>query len=162
MFFVVHHATRAVHIAGITTNPDGAFMAQVARNLSALDDGFLKDMRHLIIDRDTKFTVQFRSILNAAGVNVVITCFQAPNMNAIAERWVLSVKSECINNLILFGEHSLRRALREYGAHFHGERPHQGIGNELVHPESGERSASGPVVETERLGGLLRSYSRAA
>jgi transposase InsO family protein len=118
--FVVHHATRAVHVAGITTNPDAAFMAQVARNLTDLDDGFLRKMRYLILDLDSKFTEQFKSILKRAGVEVVNTAYQAPNMNAIAERWVSSVKSECLGRLILFGEGSLRRALREYGAHLHG------------------------------------------
>ena len=125
VLFVIHHATRAVHIAGITTNPDSAFMAQVARNLTDPVDGFLRDKRHLILDLDTKFTVQFRRILHNAGVTVVRTAYQAPNMNAFAERWVLSAKSECLDKTILFGEQSLRRALREYGAHFHHERPHQ-------------------------------------
>jgi transposase InsO family protein len=75
-------------------------------------------------------------------------------MNAIAERWVSSVKSECLGRIILFGEESLRRALREYGAHFHGERPHQGLGNELISPRADEGSGAGEVVETERLGGV--------
>ena len=162
VLFVVHHATRVVHIAGITTNPDSAFMAQVARNLTTLDDGFLNGMRYLILDRDSKFTGQFKAILEDAGVKIVPICYQAPNMNAIAERWVLSVKTECIDRMILFGEESLRRCLREYGAHFHGERPHQSLGNDLI--ERGQRgdSPTGEVVETERLGGLLRSYQRAA
>jgi len=162
VLFVVRHSTRAVHIAGITTNPDSAFMSQVARNLTALDDSFLHGMRFLILDLDCKFTAQFKRILNDAGVKVVHTAYQAPNMNAIAERWVLSVKSECINRMILFGEDSLRRALREYGAHFHQERPHQGLGNELIVSETSDNSPTGTIVETERLGGLLRSYRRAA
>ena len=82
--------------------------------------------------------------------------------NAIAVRWVLSVKSECLNKLILFGEESLRRCLGEYGAHFHQERPHQGLGNELISPEPRDNSLTGEIAETERLGGLLRSYLRTA
>ena len=160
VLFVIHHATRAVHIAGITTNPDSAFMAQVARNLTDPVDGFLRDKRHLILDLDTKFTVQFRHILHNAGVTVIRTAYQAPNMNAFAERWVLSVKSECLDRMILFGEQSLRRGLREYGAHFHHERPHQGLGNELIVPARTTASPIGRVTETERLGGLLRSYHR--
>ena len=162
VLFVVHHTTRAVHIAGITPNPDSEFMAQVARNLTALDDGFLNGMRYLVLDRDTKFTDQFKSILEHAGVNIVPICYQVPNMNAIAERWVRSVKSECVNRMIFFGEDSLRRALRDYGAHFNAERPHQGIGNELVTPRQTADMGNGEIVETERLGGLLRSYHRAA
>ncbi len=82
-------------------------------------------------------------------------------MNALAERWVLSVKTECLDKMILFGEASLRRALREYGIHFHAERAHQGLGNQLIRG-SGDVTAHGDIVETERLGGLLRSYTRAA
>lgn len=82
--------------------------------------------------------------------------------DAIAERWVLSVKSECLDKMILFGEKTLRRALREYGVHFHGERPHQGRDNELIQPAQIRTSAGAEIVETERLGGLLRSYQRAA
>ncbi len=162
VLFVVHHATRAVQIAGITTNPDSAFMAQVARNLTDQVDGFLRNKSYLILDRDSKFTTQFRHTLEDSGVKVVQIAFQAPNMNAIAERWVLSVKFECLDRMILFGEESLRRALREYGVHFHGERPHQGLGNELIAPEPSSDSSTGEVVESERLGGLLRSYQRAA
>ena len=95
-------------------------------------------------------------------MEIINTAYQAPNMNAIAERWVLSAKTECLSRMILFGEASLRRALREYGAHFHQERPHQGLGNELIAPETTATKAGGEVVEVERLGGLLPSYQRAA
>lgn len=162
VLFVIRHATRAVHIAGITTHPDAAFMAQVARNLTAHGDGFLHGMRYLILDNDSKFTAQFQRILKDAGVDIVHTEFQAPNMNAHAERWVSSVKSECLDRMILFGERSLQRALREYVAHFHLERPHQGLGNELVVPLDGAGSPTGNLVVNQRLGGLLRSYRRAA
>ncbi len=83
-------------------------------------------------------------------------------MNAIAERWVLSVKRECLDRMILFGERHLRRVLGDYVAHFHTERPHQGLGNELVVPGARTGCGKGEVVETERLGGLLRSHHRAA
>ncbi len=162
ILFVIQHATRAVQIAGITSNPDGEFMAQVARNLTSHDNGFLSGMRYLILDNDTKFTAQFQRILQDAGVAVVHTAFQAPNMNAYAERWVSSVKSECLDRMIPFGERPLRRALREYVAHFHLERPHQGLGNELVVPLDGADSPTGNLVVNERLGGLLQSYRRVA
>ena len=162
VLFVIHHATRAVNIAGVTPNPDGAFMTQVARNLTDHVDGFLRDKRYLILDADSKFTAEFRRILEDAGVVVVRTAFQAPNMNAFAERWVLSVKAECLSKMILFGAESLRRALREYCAHHHTERPHQGLGNEIIEPDQPAVSPTGRVIETERLGGLLRSYRRSA
>ncbi len=162
ILFVIQHATRAVQIAGITSNPDGEFMAQVARNLTSPDDGFLNGMRYLILDNDTKFTAQFQRILQDAGVAVVHTAFQAPNMNAYAERWVSSVKSECLDRMIPFGETTLRRALREYVAHFHQERPHQGLGNDLIVPLDAADSPTGALCVDERLGGLLRSYRRVA
>ena len=163
VLFVIDHATRAVHIAGVTPKPDAAFMAQVARNLIDSVDGFLRKKRFLIADLDTKFTERFREVLAQGGVDVIRTAYQAPNMNAIAERWVRSVKSECLDRLILFGERMLRRALREYLEHYHRERPHQGLGNELiVADESPAATAVGEVVETERLGGLLRNYRRVA
>jgi transposase InsO family protein len=160
VLFVIHHATRAVHIAGITTNPDGDFMAQVARNLTAEDDGFLRGKLFLILDGDKKFTAQFREILQGAGVAVVQTAFQAPNMNAFAERWVKSVKTECLDKMILFGRGHLERALREYVVHYHSERPHQGLGNELI--DGVPSNGLGEVVARERLGGLLNSYHRTA
>ena len=163
VLFVIDHSTRAVHIAGVTTKPDAAFMAQVARNLIDSVDGFLRKKRFLIADLDTKFTERFREVLAHGGVEVVRTAYQAPNMNAIAERWVRSVKSECLNRMILFGEDMLRRALCEYLEHYHRERPDQGLGNKLiVADEMPSAPAAGEVVATERLGGLLRHYRRVA
>ena len=107
------------------------------------------------------FTAQFKTILKDAGVKSVQICYQSPNMNAIAERWVLSVKSECTNRMIFFGVGSLWRALDSYSAHFHLDRPHQGLGNELITPAP-SCHADGEIIESERLGGLLRSYRRAA
>ncbi len=124
------------------------------------DDGFLHSKRYLIVDGDKKFTDQFKRILEDAGVEVVRIAFQAPNMNAFAERWVKSVKTECVGRLILFGQDHLERVLREYAAHYHAERPHQGLGNELIEGEPAP--GDGDVIVNQRLGGLLRSYSRAA
>ena len=160
VLFLIKHATRAIHIAGITTNPNSAFMAQVAKNLTMLGDGFLNGMDYLILDRDTKFTAEFKRILEDVGVQIVPISYQAPNMNAFSERWVRSIKDECLGRMILFGERHLRLAINEYIAHYHGERAHQGLGNELIEP--GPDSRTGDVVESERLGGLLRSYRREA
>ncbi|MCC7063123.1 MAG: DDE-type integrase/transposase/recombinase [Planctomycetes bacterium] len=94
VLFVIHHASRLVEIAGVTTSADAAFMAQVARNLTDPGGGSLRDKRFLILDRDTKFTAQFRRILEEAGVTVVNTAVQAPNMNSICERFAQSIKRE--------------------------------------------------------------------
>ena len=160
VFFVIDHLTRAVQIAGVTTTPDAEFMAQIARNLTDPFDGFLRAKRHLILDRDTKFTGQFQAILERAGVDVVRAAYQAPDMNAFAERWVQSVKRECLDRLVLFGEDHLRRVLAQYVAHYNTERPHQGIGNEPIGGST--KPTSGEVVVSERLGGLLKHYRRTA
>jgi len=162
VFFVIHHETRMVEIAGITPNPDGNFMAQVARNLTNHVDGFLRDKKYLILDNDALFTKQFVCILKDAGTKVVHTAIQVPNMNAVAERFVGSVKRECLSKMILFGDRHLQRALSNYTAHYHQERPHQGLGNNLIRPQPGEPPTEGEIVVDERLGGLLRSYRRAA
>jgi transposase InsO family protein len=162
VLFVIDIGTRAVEILGVTTNPDGAFMAQIARNLTDHVDGFLLGKRFLILDRDGKFTTHFRAILRDAGVEVVRTSYQAPNMNSFAERFVLSVKAECIDRMILFGGASLRRALREFCAHYHTERPHQGLGNNPITPDPRACSATSNVVAQKRLGALLRYYHRLA
>jgi putative transposase len=162
VFFVIHHATRMVEIAGVTPNPGGKFMAQVARNLTDHVDGFLRDKKFLILDNDALFAKGFCSTLEDAGVRIVRTAIQAPDMNAFAERWVQTVKRECLSKLILFGEEHLRRALSEFTAHYHEQRPHQSLDNNLIastihEPPNGEK-----VVVDERLGGLLRSYRRTA
>jgi len=135
-------------------------MAQIARNLTDPVDGFLREHRFVICDRDAKFATSFRSILDGTGITVVRTPRQAPNGNAYAERFVLSIKSECLNRLMLFGEASSRRALGEYLQHYQAERPHQGLGNDPL--EVGPRVRRGTVRFRERLGGLLRHYDRAA
>ncbi|MCP5043553.1 MAG: transposase, partial [bacterium] len=160
VLFVIHHSTRIIHFAGVTTNPDSAFMAQVARKLTDHIDGFLRRKRYLILDNDSLFSAQFKRILKDTGVKVVPSSFQAPDMNALAERFVLSVKSECLNRLILFGCAHLERRLRKCAAHYNLERPHQGIGNRLI--AGSKDSGNGEVIVSERLGGLLKHYHRAA
>tara|TARA_R110002073_G_scaffold101173_1_gene230011 strand:- start:202 stop:1269 length:1068 start_codon:yes stop_codon:yes gene_type:complete len=162
VFFVIHHATRMVEIAGVTPNPGGNFMTQVARNLTDHVDGFLRDKKFLILDNDSLFVKQFCGTLEDAGVKIVRTAYQAPDMNAFAERWVQTVKRECLSKLILFGEGHLRRALNEFVAHYHQQRPHQSLDNNLIAPTSDEPPDGDKVVVDERLGGLLRSYRRTA
>ncbi|MCB9898892.1 MAG: transposase [Planctomycetes bacterium] len=146
--------------SGITRHPGHVFMSQVARTLTDAFDGFLAKHRFLICDRDTKFTAQFRRILDDAGVRVIRTPKLAPNCNAFAERFVCSIKSECLNRMMLFGDAGLRRAVTEYLAHYNIERPHQGIGNAVI--EAPGEIGTGAVERTERLGGILKSYRRAA
>ena len=130
-------------------------MRQVARMLTAADEGILVGYRVLICDRDTKWSMPVRARLGEVGIRVVQTPYQGPNANAYAERFVRSIREECLDHLILFGERGLLRALDEFVAHYHGERNHQGLGNELITPAA--TGAGGTEVRCrDRLGGLLR------
>ena len=162
VLFIMHLSTRSVHIAGVTTAPNGAYMKQVARNLTDVSDGFLLNSRYLIMDRDTKYTEDFRDYLDREGVKPVRCPVRAPNCNAFAERFVRSIREECLDRMILFGEASLRRALREYVLHFHTERNHQGVDNQLLKPLATVSSTDEPIHCRERLGGMLNFYYREA
>ena len=127
------------------------------------DVGFLSPTRYLIHDRDSKFCASFQLTIEAVGIKTVKLPARSPNLNSFAERWVKSAKEECLSKLILFGERSLRLALKEYVTHHHHERNHQGKGNLLLFPASEQtRPVDGPMRCRERLGGLLRYYYRAA
>ncbi len=162
VLFFMHLDTRRIEIAGITRNPTGAWTKQVARNITFDDGGFLKDRNYLIIDRDSKFTAAFRSMVDESGTEVLPLPPRSPNLNAFAERFVLSAKVELLNRLVITSEAGLRHALREFLAHYHGERPRQGIGNVVPFPANDEGECTGKIVRDDRLGGLLKSYSRKA
>ncbi len=162
VLFFMHVDTRRVCIAGITPSPDEQWMKQVARNITMSGWGFLEGRRYIIIDRDAKFGASFRALLKSAGLKVIRLPPFSPNLNAFAERWVLSVKSELLSRLVLFGEDGLRRALAEYVEHYHQERNHQGRGNVIPFPRSNHASDLGKVKCEERLGGLLKFYTREA
>ena len=162
VFFVIELKTRAVEIAGITAEPCEAWMMQVARNLTDAGDGFLSGARYLIVDRDPLCTAAFRSLLAGSGVEALRLPAKSPNLNAFAERFVLSIKAECLWRMVPLGERHLRRAVREYMEHYHHERPHQGLDNELIAPLGADEIGTGPVRRRERLGGTLNHYYRAA
>jgi len=162
VLFIIHLSTRSVHITGVTTAPNSAFMKQVARNLTDASDGFLLNKAFLIMDRDTKYTEDFRGYLDREGVKPVRCPARAPNCNAFAERFVRSIKEECLDRMILFGEASLRRALKEYVAHYHIERNHQGVGNRLLEPLARVSLNDETIHCRERLGGMLNFYYREA
>jgi putative transposase len=162
VLFFIHLESRRVDIAGITVHPDGRWMKQIARNATMEGCGTLRDCRYLLHDRDTKFTQSFRAIIASGRVEPLLLPARSPNLNAYAERWVRSVKEECLSKVILFGEHSLRRALGEYVEHYHAERNHQGKGNVLLFARDTDIRREQPVRCRERLGGLLRYYHQEA
>ena len=162
VLFVMELSTRRVHIAGIIDQPYGQWMEQVARNLTDGFEGFLLGKRYLIVDRDPLFTKAFADILASAGVERVRLPPRSPNLNAHAERFVLSIKSECLSRLILFTEAQLRRAVASYAAHYHRERNHQGLGNRLIDARGLAANTDGAIECRTRLGGLLCYYRRKA
>jgi len=137
-------------------------MKQIARNLTDCDEGFLKDACYLIHDRDPLFTRAFRELLKSSGVKTVKLPVRSPDLNAYAERFVRSIKSECLAQIIPLGERHLREAVKEYTEHYHFERNHQGLNNELIEKPSHEPTMGGAVECQERLGGVLKYYYRRA
>ena len=164
VLFFIHLESRRVEVAGITSHPNEAWMMQIARNVTMDEWGFLGECRYLLHDRDTKYTQSFRQIIGSGGVEPLRLPPRSPNLNAYAERWVKSVKDECLSKLIFFGEASLRHALRNYLAHYHGERNHQGKDNVVLFPTptTDTYADDGPVACRERLGGLLKFYYQEA
>ena len=158
--FVIRLETRRVHVVGSTPNPNALFMDQAALDLVGFDDSFLDGASHLIIDRDGKFTTAFREALKDGGVESVRLPPRSPNLNAYAERFVRSIKSEALGRMIFFGQRSLDFAIREFVAHYHYERNHQGLDNRII--EQPDLPATGDVIHDQRLGGLLSFYHRAA
>src|SRR6516162_11086507 len=164
VLFFIHLDSRRVSLAGITDHPEACWMRQMACNATFDGIGQLNGCRYVLHDRDAKFCAEFRETLAAGGVKGLRLPPRSPNLNAFAERWVRSVKEECLSHLILFGERSLRKALLQFQEHYHAERNHQGKNNVLLFPaparlEPGRRRG---IRCRERLGGLLRYYSRAA
>ena len=134
VLFFIHLESRRVSLAGITRHPDELWMQQIARNATDEAWGYLDQRRYMLHDRDTKFCTSFRSILISGAIKPIRLPARSPNLNAFAERWVRSVKQECLSKLILFGEASLRRVVSDFIEHFHAERNHQGKGNLLLFP----------------------------
>jgi hypothetical protein len=159
VLFVMELKSRRVHFAGCTASPNEAWMKQIARNISI--DGFLDNCRYLLMDRDTKFCRSFREILQVEEITCLKLPKRSPNLNGHVERFMRSVKEESLSRLILFGEGSLRNAIREYLEHYHSERNHQGLENQLLEA-NGDIGQSGQLQQRERLGGMLRYYYRDA
>ena len=150
VLFFLHLETRRVTLAGITRHPTEDWMVQMARRAVDPIDGALLPIRFVLHDRDTKFCAAFLDTLRSAGVHPLTLPARSPNLDAFAERWVRSIKNECLSKLILFGEPSLRRAVTQFIQHYHLERPHQGKANQLLFPA--------PVSLLARPAGRIRCH----
>ena len=160
VLFFIELGSRRVHFAGCTTNPTGAWVVQQARSLSFT--GRFQRMHFLIHDRDSKFTASFDEVFRSEGLRVIHTPVRAPRASAYAERFVRTVRAECLDWLLIVGRRHLERTLRTYIQHYNRERPHRGLA--LQPPEAPQlKSPPGAGVQRrDRLGGLIHEYYRAA
>jgi putative transposase len=162
VLFFIDLSTRRVEIGGVGSSANGLWMLQIARNLTDAIDGFLRSKRYLIHDRDPLYTREFLSIIAASGIEAVKLPPRSPNLNAYAERFVRSIKENCLDQMIFFGEDALRNTIREFITHYHIERNHQGLENRLIVPLEMIATGTAVVKKRERLGGLLNYYYREA
>ncbi len=159
---VMELKTRRIEIAGVTANPGSAWVRQMARNLTDSQDGFLKNSTHILVDRDTNFLLLREFLETSTDIEPVVLPPPSPNCNAHLERFMRSLKDEALERMIFFGESSLRNTLKEYAEHYHAERNHQGLENQLIDPGDEVGETAGTIECSERLGGLLRYYHRRA
>jgi putative transposase len=161
VLFFLEHGTRKVHLAGCTAHPTGKWVMQQARQITWSLQDHEQPMRYLIHDHDMKFTRAFDAVFQAEGIEIVDIPYQAPNANAYAERWVRSIREECLDKVIILNQRHLRRVLHEYIAYYNTRRPHQGLDQDCptgLLPASQE----GAVRNRKVLSGIIRDYYREA
>ena len=161
VLFFMDLSTRRVQIGGIASSANGLWMVQIARNLTDAVDGFFAGKRYLIHDRDPLYTREFLATLATVGIESVKLPPQSPNLNAYAERFVRTIRENCLGQMIFFGEDALRNTIREFVTHYHFERNHQGLDNRLIVPIK-TIPTNGTIRRYQRLGGMLNYYYREA
>jgi transposase InsO family protein len=165
VLFFIELDTRRVHLAGVTANPTGAWVTQQARNLLLVLEERSRRPRYLLRDRDSKFYRAFDEVFRSEGAEILLTPVQAPNANAYAERWVGTVRAECLDWLLVVGRGHLEQILRVYVQHYNRHRPHRALGLEAPDPPTEVNDAKdrqGKVRRRDLFGGLLHEYWRAA
>jgi transposase InsO family protein len=163
VLFFIELSTRRVHMAGVTERPDSAWVTQQARNL-AIEER-LSGVRFLVRDRDAKFAGPFDAVLRAEGVRVIRTPVRSPRANAFAERFVGTVRRECLDQGLIYGPRHLEHVLGAYIDHYVGERPHRGLGMAVPAGDGAPEvrgTTNAPIERRDVLGGLIHEYRRAA
>ena len=162
VLFVIELERRVVHVLGATTNPNGPWVTQVARNFAADLEDAGRRLRFLIRDRDTKFTAGFDDVFASIGVETIRTPVRSPRANAFAERFVRTVRTECLDHLLVISRRHLQSVLDEYVAHYNEARPHRGLrlAQPIPHPIKGPDG--GAITRRDILGGIIHEYNRAA
>jgi putative transposase len=161
VLFFIEIGKRRIHLAGCTKHPTAAWVTQQARQLvwKLQEEG--RALRFLLHDRDIKFPAGFDMVFASEGIKPILTPYRAPNANAYAERWVRSVREECLDRVLIINERHLKHMLTEYSQYYNCARPHQGIGQEIP-ASANHQPEQGPVQRRDVLGGLLHDYSRKA
>jgi putative transposase len=163
VLFFIEIASRRVHLTGLTTKPNGAWVIQQGRNLLMDLDGRADQLRFLIRDRDTKFTAGFDEVFTSIGSKIIKTPPRAPRANAIAERWVGTARRECTDRMLIFGERRLRAVLTEYARHYNEHRPHQSLQQDPPKPRPSVIDIQhARITRRTILGGLINEYSQVA
>ena len=161
VLFFIEHATRRVYLAGCTSHPNAEWVTQQGRQMIWALEEREPAMRFVIHDNDSKFTEAFDTVFASEGIEVVHTPYRAPNANAVAERWVRTVREDCLDKVIILNERHLRRVLTEYIDYYNARRPHQGLAQDSP-LGLGKASTEGPIRYRNVLGGIIRDYYRAA
>ena len=152
---------RVVHILGITTNPNGPWVTQAARNFCADLEDAGRRVRFLVRDRDTKFTTSFDKVFASIGAETILTPVRSPKANAFGERWVRTVREDCLDHLLVLSRHHLRTILAEYVTHYNRARPHRGL--DLTPPRPAAVAGGAEMIRRrDLLGGLIHEYELAA
>jgi hypothetical protein len=164
VFVFIQYCTRQIKIVGVREKPDGAWTEQIAKNITCNYDPTMSNCKYLIHDRDTLYTMKFEQTLKDFGITTIKTPPRSPNLNPYAERVIRSIKEECLSSVIFFGQNNLRKYLKQYVEHYHLERNHQGIKNQIIESEnetlSHSKKGQGEIIKKERIGGLLNYYYR--
>jgi putative transposase len=162
VLFVIELERRVVHVLGVTTNPNGPWVTQVARNFAADLDDTGQRFRFLIRDRDTKFTASFDAVFASIGIETIRIPVRSPRANAYAERFVRTVRNECLDHLLVVSRRHLESVLDEYVRHYNQARPHRGLqlAQPIPHPVTASRG--GAITRRDVLGGIVHEYDRAA
>jgi len=167
VLFFIELDTRRIYVCGITANPTGAWVTQQARNLSMVLADRVHPVKFLIRDRDTKFTASFDEVFHSQGIRIIRTPVRAPRANAFAERFVGTLRRECLDRTLIFGRRHLDRVLASYVAHYNGHRPHRSLDQQApLRVETKPASIGNPELarlrRTDKLGGLIHEYKLAA
>jgi putative transposase len=162
-FAVVEHATRRVHVLGVTEHPTADWVAQQARNLLLGLGDRVSEFNFLIRDRDSKFTAMFDAVFLSEGIKIIKSPVREPRANAIMERWVGSCRREILDRILIVNARHLRQVLAEYETHFNTHRPHRGLAHAApLRPLSAPAAVDSKVIRRDRLGGAIHEYRQVA